>query len=195
MTLGEKLRKARIQRGLTQKQLAGDMMTRNMLSKIENGAANPSVRTLSYLAEQLDLPVGELMYNGRAVPDRLHRAREALREGDSLGCLRLLEESGEDGDEALLLSAMANAAAADEALRAGAYNSARKRAAAALEQNRLGMYSGEGIGRRMLVVLAACSAGDSSRLEHKLGELVTSEQELTREYEESLLNERDGRKK
>ena len=53
MELGEKLRAARLEAGLSQRQLCGDTITRNMLSQIENGAARPSMDTLRYLAAQL----------------------------------------------------------------------------------------------------------------------------------------------
>ena len=52
MELGEKLRLARLEAGLTQRQLCGDTITRNMLSQIESGKAGPSVATLQYLARQ-----------------------------------------------------------------------------------------------------------------------------------------------
>ena len=51
MTLGQKIRAARQERGMTQKELVGHYITRNMLSKIENDSATPSVRTLEYLAQ------------------------------------------------------------------------------------------------------------------------------------------------
>ena len=50
MELGEKLRKARLEAGLSQRQLCGEEITRNMLSLIENGSAKPSMKTLQYLA-------------------------------------------------------------------------------------------------------------------------------------------------
>ena len=53
MELGEKLRQARLESGLSQRQLCGEEITRNMLSLIENGAAKPSMKTLQYLAERL----------------------------------------------------------------------------------------------------------------------------------------------
>ena len=53
--IGEKIGSLRIRRGLTQKQLAGDKITRNMLSRIENGAALPSLSSLLYIAERLDV--------------------------------------------------------------------------------------------------------------------------------------------
>ena len=57
MELGEKLRQARQEAGLSQRQLCGEYMTRNMLSLIENGTAKPSMDTLRYLAGQLGKPV------------------------------------------------------------------------------------------------------------------------------------------
>lgn len=57
MTLGEKLRQARLEAGLSQRQLCGDEITRNMLSQIENGSASPSMKTLGYLASQLGKPI------------------------------------------------------------------------------------------------------------------------------------------
>lgn len=57
MTIGEKIRLARTEAGLSQRQLCGDKVTRNMLSLIENGAARPSMDTLSYFAAQLGKPV------------------------------------------------------------------------------------------------------------------------------------------
>ena len=52
MTLGQKLKKARLDRGLTQSQVVGDRITRNMLSQLENDLASPSVGTLEYLASE-----------------------------------------------------------------------------------------------------------------------------------------------
>ena len=57
MTIGEKIRLARQEAGLSQRQLCGQQVTRNMLSQIENGSARPSVDTLTYFAAQLGKPV------------------------------------------------------------------------------------------------------------------------------------------
>lgn len=53
MELGEKIRQARLEAGLSQRRLCGERITRNMLSQIENGSAKPSMDTLRYLAEKL----------------------------------------------------------------------------------------------------------------------------------------------
>ncbi len=57
MEIGEKLLHARQEAGLSQRQLCGDRITRNMLSQIEHGTARPSMDTLRYLAERLGKPV------------------------------------------------------------------------------------------------------------------------------------------
>lgn len=57
MELGEKLLQARTEAGLSQRQLCGEEITRNMLSQIEHGTAKPSMSTLAYLARRLGKPV------------------------------------------------------------------------------------------------------------------------------------------
>ena len=46
MDLGRRLKQARLDAGLSQRQLCGTEITRNMLSQIENGNARPSMDTL-----------------------------------------------------------------------------------------------------------------------------------------------------
>lgn len=57
MGLGEKLLNARQELGLSQKQVCGEKITRNMLSQLEHGSASPSMETLQYLAARLQKPV------------------------------------------------------------------------------------------------------------------------------------------
>lgn len=59
--IGERIRAIRQRRGITQAELAGNDITRNMLSRIENGAALPSLTTLCAISERLDMPVGALL--------------------------------------------------------------------------------------------------------------------------------------
>jgi len=54
--LGTRIKEARIAKKMTQSQVVGTFITRNMLSQIENGIAMPSINTLEYLAEVLELP-------------------------------------------------------------------------------------------------------------------------------------------
>ena len=64
MELGEKLRLARLEAGLSQRQLCGEEITRNMLSQIEHGTAKPSMKTLQYLAARLAKPVSYFLEDG-----------------------------------------------------------------------------------------------------------------------------------
>lgn len=77
MELGQKLKQARLEAGLSQRQLCGDTITRNMLSQIENGTAKPSITTLQILAARLGKPV---RYFREDVPSEnlavLHQAQQ-----------------------------------------------------------------------------------------------------------------------
>ncbi|KAA0948856.1 helix-turn-helix transcriptional regulator [Sporosarcina sp. ANT_H38] len=60
-TLGERIRKLRKQQKLTLEALAGEGLTKGMLSLIENNKANPSMDSLSYIAGRLGVEVSELL--------------------------------------------------------------------------------------------------------------------------------------
>lgn len=63
-TLGYKIKSRRKELGLTQKALAGDKMTRNMLSLIEADKAMPSFSVCEYLASELKLPL-PFLFSGK----------------------------------------------------------------------------------------------------------------------------------
>lgn len=95
MELGSKIKAARIEAGLSQRQLCGAHMTRNMLSQIENGSAHPSMKTLRYLAEQLGKPVSYFLEEQAVTfPNRqpLQDARTALALEDLEAMRRALDE-------------------------------------------------------------------------------------------------------
>ena len=59
--LGKKLKEARLTKKMTQADVVGNFITRNMLSQIESGTATPSLRTLEYLANTLEIPIHYLI--------------------------------------------------------------------------------------------------------------------------------------
>lgn len=61
MNIGNRIKELRLSRRMTQADLAGHEITRNMLSRIENGAALPSVGTVIYLADRLGVPASLLL--------------------------------------------------------------------------------------------------------------------------------------
>ena len=57
MTIGQKIKTARLAKSMTQSDLVQNKITRNMLSSIERDKAKPSLETISYIAERLELPI------------------------------------------------------------------------------------------------------------------------------------------
>lgn len=159
MTLGQKIKAARLEKGLTQKEVVGDYITRNMLSKIENDSATPSVRTLEYLAKALDLPTGYFLSDAQIsdglVPDGLNEARAAFREKRWTDCLALLEADKTAGtsDEGYLLHARAGAYAARQALEEGRLTEARELAETAHYYNQEGLYGSPDLAAQLAVTL------------------------------------------
>lgn len=56
--IGRRIKSVRTEKKMTQSQLCGTEITRNHLSLIESGKSLPSVGTLCYIAERLDVPIG-----------------------------------------------------------------------------------------------------------------------------------------
>ena len=162
MTLGQKIREARQSKGMTQKELVGDYITRNMLSKIENDSAIPSVRTLEYLAGALGFPTGHFLsgapVSDGTAPDGLDEARAAYREHRWTDCLAALDADNKAGttDEGYLLHALAGAAAAREALDAGNLVEARELAENAQYYNQEGMYGSAWLSAELSLILGTC---------------------------------------
>ena len=98
MELGEKLKAARLEAGLSQRQLCGDTVTRNMLSQIESGKARPSMDTLLVLANRLGKPISWFLEESTPL-DRAVSAFEGCRYKEALSAL---EDCAADGHVQLL---------------------------------------------------------------------------------------------
>ena len=73
--LGLRIKKLRKEKKLTLAELAGDRLTKGMLSLIENGKAQPSMESLHYIADQLGIDVSVLLNDGQ-----VEQLRELLLE-------------------------------------------------------------------------------------------------------------------
>lgn len=93
MELGQRIKQARLEAGLSQRQLCGDRLTRNMLSLIENGAARPSMDTLRYFAQMLGRPIGWFLEEQVVSPNQsvMDEARRCWQAADTKGVLTALE--------------------------------------------------------------------------------------------------------
>ena len=142
MTLGQKLKQTRLARGMTQSQVVGDRITRNMLSQIENDLASPSVGTLEYLASVLNVRLSWLLADEQeeAEAGRTQRLRELLKSGEYAACLELAPEHAPDDEQALAL-AMAAAQCAQRALESERFDTARHLAQRGLAWNNGSLYA------------------------------------------------------
>ena len=131
MNVGEKIRNLRLSKLMTQADLAGDQITRNMLCTIERGAALPSLPTVCYIAQRLNVPVGYLLAEDEddiayrkmvAMPN----VRRALTAGDYRGCLAVLHSNFGDSfdDELALIRAECEYRIAKEAFDCGRLHAA-----------------------------------------------------------------------
>ena len=111
MNIGEKIKELRVAKLMTQSELAGTHITRNMLSCIENGTAQPSLSTILYIASRLNVPAGFLLADeGDEIVYRkmnsLANIKRAYTNGDWRGCRSLcLSACPEPDDEISLLLA------------------------------------------------------------------------------------------
>jgi|GEM_PF-1455352 len=112
--LGPKIRQIREQLGLSQKQLAGEDMTRSYISLIEKGRAVPSQRMLKIISRRLNTPM-EFFLGGSASTDSdigeavLDKAKSYYAEQNDAACIRIahkaltLTEDTSNQSEAYLL--------------------------------------------------------------------------------------------
>ncbi len=68
--LGKRIKEARLAKKMTQTDVAGDFITRNMLSQIESGTANPSLKTLEYISSVLNIPMSTLLPDGNGEEEK-----------------------------------------------------------------------------------------------------------------------------
>ena len=112
--IGNKIKSVRLQRKMTQNELCGTELTRNHLSLIESGKSLPSVKTIVYIAERLDIPVGFLFSGDENKDARFanvfvtEEIRNLYNERDYQSVINLCESITETtrSDEILYLYAM-----------------------------------------------------------------------------------------
>lgn len=108
--VGARIKAIRKKRKITQAELAGTLITRNMLSRIENGAALPSLTTLVYIADKLGIPSGCLL-DDTALADHLRanvvrEARELISQGKYEKALEVISDKDIEADDETVLIMM-----------------------------------------------------------------------------------------
>lgn len=176
MSIGQRILTARMEAGLSQRQLAGGNITRNMLSTIEHDKAKPSLDTLLFLSEMLKKPVGYFL--GEDIPAvvgyaELVSARAFFDAGSYRECLELLEEVP-DGQvlerEVTLLKLLAAISLAEQALSDGREPYARELLEQAAKTMEVCAYATPELKRR-LAILRAKAASHPGQLGIALAEI------------------------
>ena len=84
--LGDRVRKARAQRGMTRKILARDSgVSERYLAQLENGQGNISIVLLRQVARAMNVDIADLVREGKAWPGELHLIIEQLAQLDAEG--------------------------------------------------------------------------------------------------------------
>ncbi len=130
MQIGQRLKQARLDAGLSQRQLCGEQITRNMLSQIENGSARPSMDTLAYLAKELGKPLSFFLEEDTqnpGLPSALQQARQYYLQGEFAQAITLLSDiEPAVAPEGFLLLALCRMALAKQAISQGQQKYAQK---------------------------------------------------------------------
>jgi len=122
-----------MERGLSQRQVAGEQITRNMLSQLENDQASPSVKTLTYLAQRLDVSLSWLIDEEDAACSEavLQKARWLFLQGEYQACMECLIRLDVLSEEGSLMLCRSAVACGVKALESGSLQEAERAAAGA----------------------------------------------------------------
>ena len=122
--LGQKIKNARLAMGMTQRELCGGDITRNMLSRIETGDAYPSLETLCLLASRLGMHPGYFLDDsddGESLRNRrlLSMIKAEYEKGNYALCLDYGRGLTDSDDEFRLISTVCSFRCGTEKLMAG----------------------------------------------------------------------------
>ena len=147
-SIGERIKRLRRIKNMTQAELAGNDITRNMLSRIETGDALPSLPTLISIASRLGVPAGilleESVYFDYMRAELVREAQTYMKENQYSKALELIMTSGLRGDEIQLLITECNLALARELSTKAKYKEAAAHLADAVSKSHGTIYSTAG---------------------------------------------------
>ena len=146
---------------MTQSELAGEIITRNMLSRIETGAAQPSLDTLFYIAGRLGIPAGFLLLDKddallSVFEEEITVARQLYAVGKYKECIARLDAISHKNDEIHLLYSYSLFYIALDYFKGGSIKSAARNFTAALEHTAQTIYDTSKIKCSSMLYLAVC---------------------------------------
>lgn len=177
--LGKRIKEARLAKKMTQSEVVGDFITRNMLSQIEGGTATPSIRTLEYLCEVLDIPVKQLMVD--SPEDELAlllRAKQMLVTGEYAQTIELCRSYPKElTDEFCAILARACLGRAREEAAQGRLKEAADLTESAADYTQKGIYANDTLKTEALLFLNEVAERLSSYYLKRIGEMSGQEEE------------------
>ena len=161
MTLGEKIKKARKEKKITQASIAADVITRNMLSYIENGTANPSLDTLKHIATKLELPIGYLLSDDDDLflfkkAEKIDDIRQLFRDKKYSQVISLCEGLGGTDDEIAFIMTVSATNYGRDLMKSGSLNTAKIMLNMAQELSRKTVYPTDTYRNIIPMYLAVC---------------------------------------
>ena len=177
MELGQKLKQARLEAGLSQRQLCGSEITRNMLSLIENGSARPSMDTLRHLSSRLGKPMSYFLEEDTAAIGSMVQARAAFAAGNYRGIPKILSDCKDpafDAERYLLLT-LAGLSEAEQAIREQKLPYARQLLVQAAASGKETPYYTPDLERRRLLLLSQAAPEESAAI---AATLISDDREL-----------------
>ena len=158
--IGRIIKEARLAKKMTQNEVVGDFITRNMLSQIESGTANPSVKTLEYLCRVLEIPSSQLIdeHTPQTVGEYA-QLRASFINGDYKGVISAEDAEG-FSDESSALKAKAYLSLAKELSQSEKAEDMQRaieycRQAAALSES--GVFSNSSVGESAKELIKSCA--------------------------------------
>lgn len=170
MTIGEKIKARRQSLNITQAKLCGEVITRNMLSEIECGKATPSVNTLIYLAEQLDVPAAYLLSEDDDIDffekkKRIEKIKELYSAEKYAECIKLTAVLPSPDDELNYILAKCHFYLGKKSVLSGALITAKEHLAKAKDYSERTIYQTDDIDHLLLMYNALAANIQSPLLE------------------------------
>lgn len=168
--IGQRIKNLRKSAHMTQAHLAGNVITRNMLSLIENGKASPSIQTLEYLSKRLGVPMARFFSSAfdeelGLMADKKNEIQKLYMEKKYKDCEKILDRyyiySNKDiPDELLLIGAEVCMYLGRRYTLKGSFDSAAIYLSKALEYSQKCIYATEWIDANVFIYQAVIENTD-----------------------------------
>lgn len=169
MTIGEKIKKQRNALGLTQKEVTRGGITRNMLSEIESDKATPSLDSLTFIAERLNVPISYLVSDQDLFffkkGEIIEEVKRLYADKDYNKCIKTAEKLGQTDDELAYILALCYFELGKSAILSGSLHSGGEYIALSCKYAEMTVYDTKRIEASSLIYSALSSNIQSPLLE------------------------------